>query len=121
MKTNEEHFVSGIEFLTRSGDLVANDARRDILFDPQTSGGLLISVAAEAADRLMAEPDKGRNYGQCSSGTVEPAGGPTAEDPLILAFARKTAPRRCTGTPGTLRTVTHPGTFVFRVIRLIVC
>jgi selenide,water dikinase len=53
MKTNEEHFGPGIEFLTRSGDLLANDARRDILFDPQTSGGLLISVAAESADVLM--------------------------------------------------------------------
>ena len=55
MKTNEEHFSPGMEFLTGSGDLLANDSRRDILFDPQTSGGLLISVAAESADRLAAE------------------------------------------------------------------
>ena len=54
MKTNEEHFLPGMEFLTGSGDGMANDARRDILFDPQTSGGLLISVAADAADELMA-------------------------------------------------------------------
>jgi selenide,water dikinase len=53
MQTNEEHFLSGMEFLTRSGNLVANDSRRDILFDPQTSGGLLISVAADAAGELM--------------------------------------------------------------------
>ena len=58
MKTNEEYFLSGIEFLTGSGNLLANDARRDILFDPQTSGGLLISVAAKAADGLMAELKK---------------------------------------------------------------
>jgi selenide,water dikinase len=54
MKTNEEYFQPGIEFLTGSGNLLENDARRDILFDPQTSGGLLISVAAEAADQLFA-------------------------------------------------------------------
>ena len=54
MKTNEEHFLSGIEFLTGSGDLLANDARRDILFDPQTSGGLLISVAPGSV-RLVEE------------------------------------------------------------------
>ena len=53
MKTNEEYFVSGIEFLTGSGDLLANDSRRDILFDPQTSGGLLISVAAESANETL--------------------------------------------------------------------
>jgi selenide,water dikinase len=54
MKTNEEYFLPGIEFLTGSGNLLANDARRDILFDPQTSGGLLISVADDAADELLA-------------------------------------------------------------------
>src|SRR5690349_3295683 len=53
MKTNEEHFLAGIEFLAPGGHLLANDARRDILFDPQTSGGLLVSVAAESADGLM--------------------------------------------------------------------
>ena len=58
MKTNEQHFSAGIEFLTGSGDLLANDARRDILFDPQTSGGLLISVAAEAAAALMEKLQK---------------------------------------------------------------
>ena len=70
MKTNEEYFLSGMEFLTGSGNLLANDARRDILFDPQTSGGLLISVAAEAADRLMGEL---KNAGIQASfiGTVE--------------------------------------------------
>ena len=54
MKTNEEHFGRGVEFLTGSGDLLANDGRRDVLFDPQTSGGLLISVAAESAPKAAA-------------------------------------------------------------------
>ena len=58
MKTNEEHFGAGVEFLTGSGDLLSNDTRRDILFDPQTSGGLLISVAAESADSVMANLTK---------------------------------------------------------------
>ena len=52
MKTNEEHFGGGVEFLAGSGDLLADV--RDIVFDPQTSGGLLISVAAESADAAMA-------------------------------------------------------------------
>jgi len=72
MKTNEEHFLSGMEFLTRSGSLLANDARRDILFDPQTSGGLLISVAAEAADHLM-EKLKEAGITPVCIGLVEPA------------------------------------------------
>jgi selenide,water dikinase len=55
MKTNEEHFLPGMEFLTSGGGPVAPDARRDILFDPQTSGGLLIAVAAQPADALMAD------------------------------------------------------------------
>ena len=49
MNTNKEHFSPGMEFLAG-----VSDQRRDILFDPQTSGGLLISVAAEAADETMA-------------------------------------------------------------------
>jgi selenide, water dikinase len=49
MNTNKEHFGPGIEF----GREISDD-RRDLVFDPQTSGGLLISVAAEASDRVMA-------------------------------------------------------------------
>jgi len=48
MKTNKDHFMSGIEF---RGE-VSNDLR-DLLFDPQTSGGLLISVAAGSADQMV--------------------------------------------------------------------
>ncbi|MGM0472226.1 MAG: AIR synthase-related protein, partial [Bacillota bacterium] len=31
------------------------EAKEDILFDPQTSGGLLISVAADKVDELVAK------------------------------------------------------------------
>jgi selenide,water dikinase len=48
MSTNREHFGPGIEFAPG----VADD-RRDLVFDPQTSGGLLISVAPDAAARVF--------------------------------------------------------------------
>jgi selenide,water dikinase len=49
MTTNREHFGPGIEF----GREVSEDLR-DVIFDPQTSGGLLVSVASESADEAMA-------------------------------------------------------------------
>ncbi len=49
MNTNREHFAAGIEF----GRDVP-EARRDVIFDPQTSGGLLLSVGASAADAVFA-------------------------------------------------------------------
>jgi selenide,water dikinase len=48
MNTNRVHFAIGIEF--RGG--VSEDLQ-DVIFDPQTSGGLLISVAAESALQVM--------------------------------------------------------------------
>jgi selenide,water dikinase len=49
MQTNKEHFAPGMEILAG-----VPDDRRDLVFDPQTSGGLLISVAAESAEAVMA-------------------------------------------------------------------
>ncbi len=50
--------------------------RRDLLTDPQTSGGLLIAVAAEAADAILAEAlahglEGARRVGRLSEGAVE--------------------------------------------------
>jgi selenide,water dikinase len=53
MNTNKQHFLPGIEF----GREIP-DARRDLLFDPQTSGGLLISVAANSAETAFASLQK---------------------------------------------------------------
>ena len=47
MGTNKDHFSPGMQI--HRG---VPDDRRDLIFDPQTSGGLLISVSAEAADDL---------------------------------------------------------------------
>jgi selenide,water dikinase len=53
LKTNREHFGPGIEFAAGvPADL------RDLVFDPQTSGGLLISVAADAAAQLAENLEK---------------------------------------------------------------
>ena len=54
MNTNKEHFLPGIEFLSGNESLSGSDARRDVLFDPQTSGGLLISIAANSAEAALA-------------------------------------------------------------------
>ena len=48
MNTNKDHFAAAIEFGAQ-----VSDERRDLVFDPQTSGGLLISVGAESADQVM--------------------------------------------------------------------
>jgi selenide,water dikinase len=47
--SNEEHFGKGVEF----GPGVDPD-RAAILFDPQTSGGLLVAVSPEFADEVRA-------------------------------------------------------------------
>jgi selenide, water dikinase len=53
MSTNKEHFSPGIEFLSGAGGLSADDPRRDLIFDPQTSGGLLIAVAVSSSANLF--------------------------------------------------------------------
>jgi selenide,water dikinase len=47
MSTNRQHFSRGLEFGAGVGEQF-----RDLVFDPQTSGGLLISVAAEVSDQI---------------------------------------------------------------------
>jgi len=53
MKTNKDHFGSGVDYCSEIPDAV-----RDLLFDPQTSGGLLISVSAESAARVASNLEK---------------------------------------------------------------
>jgi selenide, water dikinase len=56
MSTNKDHFLRGIEFSTSGRDL--DEVHRDVLFDPQTSGGLLISVSADAAQTVASNLEK---------------------------------------------------------------
>ena len=49
MQTNKDHFLPQVEFRREIPDDL-----RDLIFDPQTSGGLLISVSAESAEGLLA-------------------------------------------------------------------
>lgn len=53
MKTNEDHFLPGMKFLRGTFGKGEGNPRRDLLFDPQTSGGLLISVASSSADAVF--------------------------------------------------------------------
>jgi len=53
MKTNKDHFGSGVDYCSEIPDAV-----RDLLFDPQTSGGLLISVSAESAAQVASNLEK---------------------------------------------------------------
>jgi selenide,water dikinase len=49
MATNREHFAGGIEIDER-----VSTALRDLLFDPQTSGGLLVTVDPKMAESTLA-------------------------------------------------------------------
>jgi selenide, water dikinase len=64
MTTNKEHFAPGVEF---RGDVA--DALRDLIYDPQTSGGLLISVASESANQVLANLTNAQ-ISACFVGTV---------------------------------------------------
>ena len=48
MNTNREHFAAGVEFSAEVPEHL-----RDVIFDPQTSGGLLVSVSASSANTLF--------------------------------------------------------------------
>lgn len=58
LRTNKEHFGPGIEFLSGSRGLPGEDPLRDLIFDPQTSGGLLIAVSPDAASALAVNLEK---------------------------------------------------------------
>ena len=49
LQTNKDHFLPGVEFSRE-----VPDDRRELLFDPQTSGGLFLSVDASSADGVFA-------------------------------------------------------------------
>jgi selenide,water dikinase len=68
MTTNREHFGPGVEF---SRDVT--DAHRDVVFDPQTSGGLLVSVGASAAEAVFVNLAKA-GISATFVGTVTPPG-----------------------------------------------
>jgi selenide, water dikinase len=67
MVSNQEHFGSGARF---SRDL--DPARQALLFDPQTSGGLLVAVVSGAASQLEAALTSAGVLA-ARIGTVEPA------------------------------------------------
>jgi selenide,water dikinase len=49
LKTNREHYSPNVEF-----GAGVSDELRTLVFDPQTSGGLLASVEARLADQAVA-------------------------------------------------------------------
>jgi selenide, water dikinase len=49
LTSNQEHFAAGVAF-----DAGIDAAREAVLFDPQTSGGLLVAVSAESVDQAAA-------------------------------------------------------------------
>jgi selenide, water dikinase len=69
MNTNRDHFSPGVEF----GPTVTLDLR-DLIFDPQTSGGLLIAVAASSS-AAMFDSLRGAGIQAAFVGTVEPRTG----------------------------------------------
>jgi selenide, water dikinase len=75
MKTNEGHFGDGVRLET-----TVPDAVRGLLFDPQTSGGLLASIAPSRVDAALAAL-AARGVQAARIGRVLPDGGL----PIVLA------------------------------------
>lgn len=69
MKTNKDHFGAGIDYCSEIPESV-----RDLLFDPQTSGGLLISVSEESSQEVAVRLGKA-GIQASFVGTVEPPSG----------------------------------------------
>ncbi len=69
LNTNRDHFGAGVAF-----DTGVTVELRDLIFDPQTSGGLFVSVAADQADRAL-EALKSAGVSACLVGLVEPESG----------------------------------------------
>ena len=70
LKTNKDHFLPGIEF----GREVSDD-RRELIFDPQTSGGLLLSVDSNSADAVFSRLQEA-GISATFVGSVETSSGP---------------------------------------------
>lgn len=79
LKTNRDYFSPGIEFLSGDDNPTGDETLRDLIFDPQTSGGLLISVAAASAD-MVAENLKKAGIQAFFIGTV---GTPTGKRIIV--------------------------------------
>lgn len=78
LRTNKEYFSPGIEFLSANlasatGRQPADDPRRELLFDPQTSGGLLIAVSESSTIQLV-DGLSARGVQAVIIGSVEPSG-----------------------------------------------
>jgi selenide, water dikinase len=69
MGSNQEHYGDGIQL-----DPALNDALASVLYDPQTSGGLLVAVSHDVAEAAHAALSSS-NVAAARIGTVEPANG----------------------------------------------
>jgi selenide, water dikinase len=70
MQTNKDHFSPGIEFGRE-----VSETSRDLIFDPQTSGGLLLSVGASSADTMFSSLQRA-GISASFIGTVAASSGP---------------------------------------------
>lgn len=62
LKANRREFEPGVEFLAEPGD-----ALLALLFDPQTSGGLLLAMPEKSAEGLLAELPEARRIGRATA------------------------------------------------------